>query len=617
MNNQLKRLQEVIPPRAFVIPDYQRGYAWEDRHRRDLLDDLRDLAALPDATKLHYTGTLVLHRGRHGPRTVSGKSFDVLDVIDGQQRLTTLVILLAAIARRLEALGSTDARKLAGDLREAFIAVGTVQKLTPNGEAAVFYRDHVVGDAANPLPGSPPERAMLAARVQFEKFLDELLPKGADAAGGATTLGAWAALITTRLGFIIFEVEDEADVGVMFEAMNARGKALTQFELVKNYLLFVSAKVSSGDELRALTGDINDTWKKVVAALDAASLSEADDTFLRYHWWIWPLAKGLDGEPVWKTSNVHRALKETIRVKDGNATVPGRIREYLGDLRGAIRPFVDLSRPGNAKAFEYAGASRGALVDRALGVRRIGRSAVVLPLLMAAVMRLGGDAPGLVEVLRLAETFVFRLALQEMKSNTGTAVMMGLARDIRGGPMTAAAIQARLREEIQDYASDKEVERSLLEADGSKADGNFFEWAQLPHLLFEYERSLVERHSQKFAYDWDAFYARWRESIEHILPQGDNTLSVPYWGQRFTADGLKRNRHRLGNLTLTEWNSSYSNRGFDQKCGAAGGPSDAKVYRNSKFWCEKELASETSWDEAAIERRQKRLAAFAMARWKA
>ncbi len=338
---------------------------------------------------------------------------------------------------------------------------------------------------------------------------------------------------------------------------------------------------------------------------------------LRYHWWIWPRAKGLDGEPVWKTSNVHRALKEVIRVKDGNAVAPGRIREYLGDLRGAIRPFVDLSRPANARAFEYAGASRGALVERALGIRRLGRSAVVLPLLMAAVMRLGGDGPGLAEVLRLAETFVFRLALQEMKSNTGTAVMMGLARDIRGGPMTAAAIHTRLREEIQDYAPDKEVERSLLEADGSKDDGKFFEWGHLPHLLFEYERSLVAGAAQKMIYDWDAFYAKWRESIEHILPQGDNTLGVPYWGQRFMPDGLRRNRHRLGNLTLTEWNSSYGNRGFDQKCGAPGAPTDAKVYRNSRFHCEKELVDEANWDEAAIDRRQKRIADFAMKRWSA
>lgn len=617
MNNQLKKLQEVIPPRAFVIPDYQRGYAWKEEHRKDLLDDLRDLAALDDAKKMHYTGTLVLHRGRHEPKTVLDRTFDVLDVIDGQQRLTTLVILLSVLARRLEAIGTDDARERARRLREAYIADGDLQKITPNGDASVFFRDHIVGTAPNPAPASPPEKALLAARKQFEDFVDGHLTKAADPAERSVWLGRWTSLITTRLGFIVFEVDDEADVGVMFEAMNARGKALTQFELVKNYLLFAAAKVASGSALRTLTDDINDTWKKVVVALDAAGLSDADDTLLRYHWWIWPRAKGLDGDAVWKTSNIHRALKELIRVTDGTVVVTGRIKEYLLDLRNAVRAFVDLSRPGRASAFAYAGASRGALVERAQGIRRIGRTAVVTPLLMAAVMRLDGDAPGLVEVLRLAETFVFRLALEGMKANTGTAVMMGLARSIHGGPMTAAAMQERLREQIHDYVPDKDVERSLLARDGSIDDGNFAEWGHLPHLLFEYERSLVAGSSQKMVYDWDEFYKKWNESIEHILPQGDGTLSVPYWGQRFTPDQFKRNRHRLGNLTLTEWNSHYGNRGFDEKRGALGAPQAAKVYRNSRFHCERELVDETQWDEAAIDRRQKRIADFAMARWKA
>jgi uncharacterized protein with ParB-like and HNH nuclease domain len=157
MRNQLKQLQDVFLRSAFVVPDYQRGYAWSDEHREDLLSDLRDLDAL-SIERMHYTGTLVLHRGRHAPKQLLGKTIDVLDVVDGQQRLTSLMILLSVIARRFHSFATEDAVERARNLREVFVAYRDLQKLTPNGGAAPFFRDHVIGDTPNPAPASPPER---------------------------------------------------------------------------------------------------------------------------------------------------------------------------------------------------------------------------------------------------------------------------------------------------------------------------------------------------------------------------------------------------------------------------------------------------------------------------
>lgn len=616
MQNQLKQLQDVFARSAFVIPDYQRGYAWTDEHRDDLLTDLNDLDALA-ATKMHYTGTLVLHRGRHPSKNVLGRAIDVLDIVDGQQRLTSLVVLLSVIARRFEALDSEDGRERARNLRETFIAYKETQKLSPNGEAGRFFRDHVLGDPAHAVVSSPPERELLNARRQFDSFVDGRLAALTDDAARIAWLDRWASLVTTRLGFVVFEVEDEADVGVMFEAMNARGKALTQAELVKNYLLFAAAKVTTGGTLHALTEEVNETWKQVVRILDDADLSDDDDRLMQYHWWIWPSAKGLEGESLSKTSNIHRALKAVIRVADGEANVTRLIRSYLGDLRLAARAFASLMAPRHGKAFAFAGDETAALQDRALGLIRMGRNAVVTPLLMASVIAYADDPPQLLEILRLAETFAFRLALIGSRSNTGESKLMGLAFELRSKALGAAEVQARLRGLIAAYASDKTVERVLLEPDGSSPNGNFYAWGHLPHVLFEYERSLVEAARQKFAHDWESFYVRWRESIEHILPQGEATLKDPYWSARFTPDQWKRSHHRLGNLTLTEWNSSYGNRGFDKKCGAPAGPHDARVYRNSRFYCERELVNVAEWTEGAIEERQKRLAKFVMNRWKA
>ena len=612
MNDQLKDLRSIFASRIFEVPDYERGYAWTEHHRRDLLNDLRDLATL-DAAKRHFTGTLVLHRGRHPSRRALGRTLDVVDIVDGQQRLTTLVVLLSVIVRRLRALGSDDALGLARDLTETYLALQGTPRLTPHGDTAEFFRDHILGELTNPAPRSPPARALLAARAEFEDFLDRTLA-GLDDAAKYTSLDDLATLLQTRLGFVLFEVDDEADVGVMFEVMNARGKRLTQFELVKNYLLFAGAKVCSGEALQGLTRTVNQTWSEVVRALDEAGLSADDDTLLRYHWYIWPNAKGLDGESLWKTHELHRAVKTTIPVSDGEAAVVARVQAYANDLKVAARAFAALMKPRLPSAFAFAGAQREVLLEAARRVDRMGRRAVVMPMLMASVLTFGGDPTALAEILRLTEVFVFRLLLRGMKSNTGESSLMQLAWQIRSARLTAAAVQAQLKGLIGYYAPDASVRQALQVRDGSTPEGNFYERSVLPHLLYEYERELVTRKGLKFMVDWGAFYRSWRDSTEHILPQGERCLTDPYWKARFTADAHRRNRHRLGNLVLTSWNSHYSDHDFDRKCGPVGAASTERVYRNG-YESERELAMEPSWDEAAIDRRQQRIADFAMRRW--
>jgi hypothetical protein len=168
MHDQLKDLRTVFTSRVFVIPDYQRGYAWTDDHRRDLLSDLEELSALAPS-KRHFTGTLVLKLREREPRIVRGQSLAVVDVVDGQQRLTTLVILLSVMVRRLEALGTDEARDFARDLRETFVTVQRVPRLEPYGDSAAFFRDHVVGNTPHTKKGTPPQERMLAARHLRER----------------------------------------------------------------------------------------------------------------------------------------------------------------------------------------------------------------------------------------------------------------------------------------------------------------------------------------------------------------------------------------------------------------------------------------------------------------
>lgn len=89
-------IQEVFGTNIYQIPDYQRGYAWEETQIKDLLEDLENV----ENDKTHYTGTIVIVK--NGEKRQAGESFAVYDVIDGQQRLSTIVILLHCLHEEFE-----------------------------------------------------------------------------------------------------------------------------------------------------------------------------------------------------------------------------------------------------------------------------------------------------------------------------------------------------------------------------------------------------------------------------------------------------------------------------------------------------------------------------------
>jgi hypothetical protein len=612
---KLSTLQDIFASRAFMIPDYQRGYAWEDEQRKDLLNDLEDLERVGGG-KQHYTGTLVVHKGAHEPSVVVAQHFDVLDIVDGQQRLTTLVVFLSCIATRLSALHLPEAEETAHEIRRCYVKFREIYKLTLNGSAQQFFQDHVLGDAPNPSPRLPAERNLLAVKKQFAAYLDTHVASAKTDAERIARLEALVALLTQRLGFVFFEVQHQAEVGVMFEVMNARGKPLTQFEKVKNYLLYVAAKVSDGQRLKKVGQDVNETWCRVLARLDDAGGNADEDALVRYHWAIYPGATWFeDGKPE-KTYDIHRAIKETISPRSAKPDETyAQIEGYLLSLRGAGDAYVDLVCPDQPRAFGFATASRDALVAGARRLRRLDRSASLMPLLMASCMRYGSTLTDLVELHRLAEVLVFRLLLLEKRSQAGVSAAYRLARKIATNALPATSAHEELRSLVRHYADDNVVKMTLLFPDSSFDDGDYYHWSGILYFLYEYERHLVEQSKQKFTTDWEAFYRRGRESIEHILPQGEETLTKDYWKARFTDKQFRSNRHRLGNLTLTEWNGSLGSKGFDDKKGQPGAAPDAKVYRNSKWLCERELVNCAEWTEKEISERQTRLTDFAMKRW--
>ena len=172
MNNTLS-LQELFNNRIFRVPDYQRGYAWEEQQVGEFLDDLEVLSP----TGRHYTGTIVLLDSLNGPGISDneGTSFNETDVVDGQQRLTTVVLLLNEISRALDAYDGSQV--LSQGICKKYV-MGTsrdnqpLYKLSLNKDTDNFFKNGVLPDSSGvEEPPIVSARRLLSAKRQIANYL--------------------------------------------------------------------------------------------------------------------------------------------------------------------------------------------------------------------------------------------------------------------------------------------------------------------------------------------------------------------------------------------------------------------------------------------------------------
>ena len=251
--------------RSFRIPDYQRGYSWEEQQRSDLL---RDIEFGLSGDYSHYAGTLVAVKGR-------SQDNNTYEIVDGQQRLTTIVILLACIAH---APGERRTSQQA-HLRRYFLEEGsetgtTIRKfaLAPDHDG-LFWQLVSAGTRGSEKVESKGDQNIVDAFQQFNRWLK---PKNSE------SLLAVYDYVINRLGFLMYAPENTKEIGIMFEVINNRGKPLSELEKVKNYLIYYSEK----NDIRDLRIAVNNKWPEILADLNRCNLTSNEDEnrFLRNCW---------------------------------------------------------------------------------------------------------------------------------------------------------------------------------------------------------------------------------------------------------------------------------------------------------------------------------------------
>ena len=252
---------------SYRIPAFQRDYSWTDEEWEDLWSDILATIA-EDGEPAHYMGYLVL-------QSKDEKSFDV---IDGQQRLTTLSLIALAVLKNLDHLiakgnSPEQNKQRLEQIRNTYIGyldpvtLLSRSKLTLNRNNDAYFQNYLVPLGHLPVRGfRASEHSLRKAFDWFEKHIREYAKRHPADEGKALAL--LVETMSDRLFFTVIHVTDELNAYKVFETLNARGVRLSSTDLLKNYLFSLLHKQNEHlNEMKTL----EDRWEAMVSRLGAES----------------------------------------------------------------------------------------------------------------------------------------------------------------------------------------------------------------------------------------------------------------------------------------------------------------------------------------------------------
>lgn len=541
--------------KQFVLPLYQRRYSWAAKHWTTLERDLDRLMREPER-RSHFIGSFVTAALDHA----ADQSVSRYRLIDGQQRLTTLLLLLAALRDAAFAQGDSGlADEIHGlYLTNQFKKGDAARKLIPTGE------DQAAFAACLDRPAAPQGRVGEAYRFFADVFARVPAARLADARRAA--LG--------RLTVVSITLEADDDAHLIFESLNAKGERLTQADLLRNYFLMRLPQAAADTHFARL-------WQPM-----QADLGEDLTSFFRHY-----LMRDAEGAEVRK-DEVYEHVKDRV---DALAASPA---DVVGELEVVRRHAGHYARLVAPKTHELDRE----VADRIDRLHRL-KSTTAYPFLLVVMDRIAsGSLPPdvLPATLDLIESFLIRRLVCSVPTNQLRVIFRGLCRAAADAPdamLLLRAIRSTLAYNQRcptDAAFRDAIARRPLYG-GSKRDA-------ARYLLERIERSYGHKEGPDPSADG--------VQVEHVMPQ---TLTDA-WRAALASDvdpaaadeahGLWL--HTLGNLTLTAYNATLSNAPFAAK---------RVHYLDSKFTLNQHFAAADVWNAAAIQARGEMLAEQATSIW--
>ena len=292
-NNKLQSLTEIFNEKIFRIPDFQRGYSWQKPQLDDFWDDLVNLKE----DNVHYTGLLTVKEvKKEDVQNVEKWQDDywliksgltAYYVIDGQQRLTTAIIFVNRLLKQFKDNEWINVKEkkywvtkfLFQQYRKIHKSyIFGYEKDNPSDE---FFKTKIL-EQESFTADKVPEQTLYTANLEFANVFFESKFENLD----TDTLEVLFKKLIGKFKFNLYMIDDELDMYVTFETMNNRGKPLSNLELLKNRLIYLTTLINEDDLTRdILRKGINETWKTIYEYLGKNKDNPLDDDdFLRNHW---------------------------------------------------------------------------------------------------------------------------------------------------------------------------------------------------------------------------------------------------------------------------------------------------------------------------------------------
>ena len=557
---EAKFLEFLKKSPQFVIPIYQRTYSWTDRECRQLWDDILRTGD-NDAITAHFVGSIVyIEKGLYH---VSSQL--PMLVIDGQQRLTTLTLLLAALAKALDKLDEANREPVDGfsprKLRNYYL-------LNPEEEGDRHYKlvlsqTDKASLTAIVSGNEQPKEPSLRITENFALFESWIAARQGDLSAVCKGL---AKLVVVDIALN----RDQDNPQLIFESMNSTGLELSQADLIRNFILM-------GLEPKLQTRLYEEFWRPMEVDFGQDAYGTHFDGFMRHYLTM------KTGE-IPNVRAVYEAFKAYARSPN---TAPAGVEALVADIRAFVRYFCAMAldaepNPELKLAFHDL---RELKVD------------VAYPFLLElyddyAMGRL--SAADFVAAVRLVEAYVFRRSICAIPTNSLNKTF---------ATFTKALKKDRYLESIQALLLGLPSYRRFPTDDEFRRDLQTRDLYNFPRRSYWLRR--LENHGRKERVPVDEY------TIEHILPQNENLSAA--WKLALGGEWERIQQtwlHTLGNLTLTGYNSEYSDRTFVEKRDKQPGG-----FKESPLKLNQGLGQLDQWNEDTIKTRAGKLASMALDVW--
>lgn len=537
--------------RQLAVPIYQRTYSWEEPECQQLWDDILRTGS-NDQIETHFLGSIVC-LGKIQAVT----NPEPMLIIDGQQRLTTITLLLEAIARSIQqdseiVTGFSTNKIRYNYLHNANESGEKYYKLILNktDKETLFS---IIADS--PMPSIPSIRI----KENFTFFMNKIAE---DKQKLLTICEGIAKLMIVDISLDWSQDNPQ----LIFESLNSTGKELSQADLIRNFVLM-------GQEKRKQDHLYNRYWYTMETSFGQENYANDFDDFMRYYLTV---KNGV-------TPNKRDVYKEFKLLT---------YKESL-DIETVIKEVHKYSQYYCYLAF---GQETNLELDSSFFDLQQLKTSVTYPLLLELYDDYENSVLSLedfVAAVRIIESYIFRRAVCDIPSSSMKKTFESFSRKIdKSNYLESLTAQFLLLQTYRRFPDNQEFVDKLIKKD-------IYNFQRREYLLRK-----LENYGRKEAVSVNEY------TIEHIMPQNENLSSA--WREDLGEDweDIHTNLlHTLGNLTLTGYNSEYSDRPFVEKRDMKGG------FRQSPLLLNKELGSFEKWNKEAIQHRANLLSKRATKVW--